>query len=104
LAIQFNKNAYFFVMPRNRNHHFDTGEIPYSDRIKLALAEYYRANDAQPHSLSMRKAAKQYGISWTTLRDWIAGAKSKEQANEDMQRLSPLEEAVLESWCKQLQD
>ena len=72
-------------MPHNCSCHFDNGEIPYAEWIKLALKEYTCVNDAKPHSLSIQKAAKQYGVSWSTLCDQIAGAKSKEQASEDMQ-------------------
>ena len=73
-------------MPCNCSCHFDNGEIPYAEWIKLALKEYTCVNDAKPRSLSIQKAAKQYGVSWSTLHDQIAGAKSKEQASEDMQR------------------
>ena len=66
----------------------------------MALEAYKASNGA----LSLRKAAGKHGIAYETLRDRaVKGVVPKEQASEDMQRLSNREEDVLVSWCKQLE-
>lgn len=48
--------------------------------------------------LSVRKAAVQYGIPYTTLRDRTKGARPYKQAAEHLQQLSRRQEDDLASW------
>ena len=79
---------------------FDGEELAKPVRIQMAFDAYKAANG----TLSLRKAARQHGITFESLRGRVnRGAVSRQQANEDMQRLSALEEDILRDWCTQLE-
>ena len=75
----------------------DSEELPLSDRIELA----FHAWKANP-KLSIRKAHRQFGVSYTTLYGRIKGAKPRKEASQARQRLSVGEEEALQDWIIQL--
>jgi hypothetical protein len=78
----------------------DPEEIPYEDRLTMAWEAWADSNG----KLSIRKAAKQYGIEyWERLCDRIRGMKPKEKAAEQRQRLGPKEEKIIERHILQLE-
>jgi DDE superfamily endonuclease/Tc5 transposase DNA-binding domain/helix-turn-helix, Psq domain len=80
----------------------DTEETPIEERIQKALKHYRRCLGTK-EEISIRKAAKLYGIkNWERLRGRLHGAKPRENHSAEMQRLSPMEESVLVAWCLQL--
>jgi hypothetical protein len=80
----------------------DTEETPIEERIQKALKHYRRCLGTK-EEVSIRKAAKLYGIkNWERLRGRLHGARPRENHSADMQRLSPMEESVLVTWCLQL--
>ena len=50
----------------------------------------------------MRKAARIFGISWTTLQGRINGAVSKAEACQERQRLCVTEEEAIRDWLLDL--
>jgi hypothetical protein len=75
----------------------DTNDQPdpsKTERIELAHIAWRDANG----QLSIKKAARIFGISYSTLRGRINGAVSKQQANQAMQRLTVAEEEAIRDW------
>jgi hypothetical protein len=66
-------------MPIKKNHYpelkGDPDEVLQSVRLQMAYDNYLNNN----RKLSIRKIAREHGITWETLRDRIKGAKPKEQ-------------------------
>ena len=85
-------------MPTDDEFDSDQEELPQSIRIAMAYQAWKAANG----SLSIQKATRQHGISYHTLIDLIHGAKSKQEANEAMQKLTPIEELCLAEWSEDL--
>jgi hypothetical protein len=80
----------------------DTEETPIEERIQKALKHYRRCLGTK-EEVSIRKAAKLYGIkNWERLRGRLHGARPRENHSAEMQRLSPMEESVIVAWCLQL--
>jgi hypothetical protein len=80
----------------------DYGEVPVETRVQQAVNEYQKRLHTK-EEISIRKAAKMYGItSWERVRRHIHGASTRAIHSVSMQRLSPLEEEVLVVWAKQL--
>jgi hypothetical protein len=77
----------------------DPDEIPYADRLEMAWEAYIDSNG----KLSIRKAAEYHGVKWETLRDRINGKKSHKESSEGQQRLSPVEERIIERHIIQLE-
>ena len=76
-------------------------EPSYNDRIELALEAWKQGQHTAP-KISTRYVAKVYRIAKSTLIDRINKAKSKKEACELMQRISPREEEALRDWIIQL--
>src|SRR6266480_1859128 len=76
----------------------DLPELPKDERISLAHKAWKDANG----QLSIKKAARIFGVSWTTLQGRINGAVSKAQAGQMRQRLSVAEEEVIRDWLLDL--
>jgi hypothetical protein len=53
--------------------------------------------------LSIRKAAEYHGVKWETLRDRINGNITHKQAAESQQRLTAVEERIIERHIMQLE-
>lgn len=70
----------------------DPDEIPYHERLEMAWEAYIDSNG----KLSIRKAAEYHGVKWETLRDRINGNIIYKQAAESQQRLTPMEERIIE--------
>jgi hypothetical protein len=83
-------------MPVQKNHYpeFEGEPEELADTVRLEMA-FDAWKDANDH-LSIRKAARQHGIPWETLRDRIKGAKPKAVDVESRQRLSAKEEMVIQ--------
>ena len=69
-------------------------EIPKSERMELALQAWRKGNGA----LTLRKAAKRYGVNYSTLNGQNRGCVFKKQASQAMQRLSLAKEDSLQEW------
>src|SRR4051794_38857437 len=78
---------------------FDPPELSKRERLELAFDAWKSSNGA----LSLRKAARKYGVSWETLRDRKNGAKSKAEEAQARQRLTVQEEESLRKWLCQLE-
>jgi hypothetical protein len=79
---------------------FDVPAPDKAQRIALAHQTWKDSNG----QLSMRKAAAQFGVSYSTLQDRIKnGAISKSEASQAMQRLSVREEEALRDWVLQVE-
>ncbi len=65
---------------------------------KYTEADLQDALDAIANSLSIYKAAKEWGIPRTTIRNRINGQQSRNEAFASLQRLSPTQETLLTSW------
>ena len=74
-------------------------ELPYEDRVQLAMIAWREAGGA----LSMRKAARQYAVSKSTLDYRTKGHTSPATRNQNQQRLTPEEESAIVSWILRLQ-
>ena len=74
-------------------------EQPYEDRVQLAVSAWKNANG----TLSMREAARQHGISKSTLDYRIRGHMTATARNQKQQRLTPEEESALVNWILSLQ-
>jgi hypothetical protein len=73
-----------------------------SKEERLVLAQEHWFDENQPR-LPLKQLADMYGVARSTLNDRIKnGVRSKEEANQGMQRLSPGEEQALEVWICQL--
>ena len=87
------------TLPKRRQ--IDT-ETPLEERIQKAL-NYYRRCLGTEQEISIRKASKLYGNNnWERLRDRLNGVHTRIDHSAEMQRLSPMEESVLVTWCHQL--
>lgn len=75
-------------------------------RIGLALAAYRksqaRTNISDRDKLSLRKCAKLFDVSRSTLTDRFNGIKPRRQAHEHQQNLTAVQEDVLAAWAKSL--
>lgn len=82
----------------------DPPEIPLLERVDLAVQRWKNANAGDANStLSMRKAAKQYGVPRSTLDDRINGRVTTQIARQNRQKLTPEEELVVARWILRLQ-
>ena len=72
-------------------------EFSRSERIELAYKAWQESND-----MSIRKAARIYGISRSTLHRRTKGALSNKASRQARQRLSVGEEEALQLWLLQL--
>ena len=89
-------------MTRPKRRRIDTAEAPLEERVQKALKHYLRCLGTK-EEVSIRKASKLYGVkNWERLRRRLHGAHTKMDHSADMQRLSPMEENVLVTWCNQL--
>lgn len=85
-------------------------EPPKNERLDDAIAEYMKAliayrNNSDPHkkSPSVRLIALSHGIIPSTLGRRVAGqTHSHQEASEDQQRLTPVEEQALKGWIFQV--
>ena len=77
-------------------------ELSLEERITLAHARWNEAS-AVNENLSQAKLARQYGIPSSTLWNRINGRKTTAARNQQFQRLSPEEEAVIRDWILRLQ-
>ena len=78
----------------------DPEELPYEQRLEMAWQAYVDSN----MKLLIRKAAEQYGIPhWERLRDRIRGMKPMTKELETRQRLSLVEERIIERRIMQLE-
>ena len=73
-------------------------ELLYEVRVDLAFNKWKEAQGA----LSLRKAAKQYSIAYTTLQNRSKGAVSRKEAQQINQRLSVQKEEAIHKWVLQL--
>jgi hypothetical protein len=73
-------------------------EFSRSERVQLA----YKAWKESEGAISIRQAARTYGINYTTLLGRTKGALSQEASRQVRQRLSVGEEEALQSWLLQL--
>src|SRR5450432_1107832 len=69
-------------------------QLPRSQRIALA----YQAWKDADGQISMKKAARMFNVSSSTLQGRIKGAIPKEQASQAMQKLSKEQEDALVEW------
>ena len=76
----------------------DRPEVPKDQRVALAQQAWEESKGA----LSMRSAARTYGVGYSTLRDRINGAIPKVLAIQARQRLLVGEEECLRDWILQL--
>src|ERR1700722_176770 len=76
----------------------DLPEVPKDQRVALAQQAWEESKGA----LSMRSAARTYGVGYSTLRDHINGAIPKVLAIQARQRLLVGEEECLRDWILQL--
>ena len=80
----------------------DYREAPIKTRVQQAVNEYQKRLHTK-EEISIRKAAKMYGItSWERVRRHIHRASARAIHHIAIQRLSLLEEEVLVVWAKQL--
>jgi len=82
----------------------DPPELSKAVRIDLAYQAWKDANKHDPRKkqLSIKKAARIFGVSYTTLYDRIHGAIPKALANQAMQRLTIAEEEAIRDWLLDL--
>jgi helix-turn-helix, Psq domain len=76
----------------------DPPELSKAMRIDLAHQAWKNANG----KLSMKKAARIFGVSFSTLQGQINGAIPKAQASQAMQRLTVGEEEAICDWLLEL--
>lgn len=74
-------------------------EIPRTKRLDLAVTAWKHAHG----TLSIRKAAKQYGVAFSTLKVLIDGSKEIPKCSHAKQRLTAEEEKALVAWIKRLE-
>ena len=82
-------------MPHVEKPKTDPNELPYSERVDMALEAYNLANADKTRDFVSLKSSQ---TAWCILGDplWTSErCNVKQQANESMQRLSPVEEDVL---------
>src|SRR5271170_3508751 len=77
---------------------FEVPEFSNAERLDMS----HRAWQRPDRTMSIRKIAKVYGVSQSTLQKQTKGTISKAEANQALQRLSPGEEDCLRDWCMQL--
>lgn len=53
---------------------------------------------------SIRDTAEKYGVAYTTLRDRLAGAKSRQEAHREQQYLTDEEEKAIVRFCLKVDD
>jgi hypothetical protein len=88
-------------MTRPKSRVVDTGEMPFEERLQAAV-KVYKARYNSQREISICKVALNYGVPWETVRDRISGSVPRKKTSQDMQRLSPFEEGVIEKYCLQL--
>ena len=79
-------------MPSKRNRLLDPDKLPVAKRLTNA----FEAWQAAKGSLSIQKAARSHGVTYSTLHGRINGAKSRKEDAESRQRLTKEEEKCLE--------
>jgi hypothetical protein len=94
----FTPNSDDNVNPAEDNNVIEPPDLSKAERIDLAFQAWKDANG----QLSMRRAARIFGVSWTTLQGRIKGACPKAQASQAMQRLSVAEEDAIRDWLLEL--
>ena len=77
----------------------DPEEILYAKRLEMAQEAHVDSNG----TLLIRKVAKQYGVVQETLRDRINSVQTVKKENTSRQRLSPVEEQIIERHIMQLE-
>jgi len=73
-------------------------ELPKAVRIELAHQAWIQENGAS----KIKDVARCFGVGYSTLRDCINSAISKELANQAMQKLSVAEEEAIRDWLLEL--
>ena len=76
----------------------DLPDLAKAVRIDLAHQAWKNANG----QLAMKKAARTFGVNYSTLHNRIHGAVSKAQASQAMQRLTVAEEEAIRDWLLDL--
>ena len=86
------------VQEQQVEQEIDQRELPYSERIDMALNAWKQGNG----TISLKKAAKQHGVTYSTLQARTKGSNSRVSASQARQRLSVQEEEALKRWILQL--
>jgi hypothetical protein len=81
-------------MDAESDSNFEVPELPKAQRINMAY-DAWKAGLGPKETLD-----RQYGIAPSTLRGRINGAVSKEEASQNMQRLTAGEETPLQEWVE----
>jgi lambda repressor-like predicted transcriptional regulator len=93
-------------MPVKKNHYAEfpdnPNELSESVRLQMAHNDYLDYN-TNKKTKSIRKCAREYGITYETLRDRINRAKPKEQDIAARQRLLGRQEAVIKRYIRKLE-
>src|SRR5258708_7728481 len=69
------------------------------ENIQLAIKHFHEAGET-----SIRASAAEYKVPYTTLRDRLAGARSRQESHESQQLLLPDEEQSIVRWIQQMDD
>jgi transposase-like protein len=77
-------------------------EIPKAERYKHAIKTYHETKDDIDRP-SVREIARRWGVNHATLNNRVRGKRTRKDAHEAMQRLSPGEEECLVEWIQQLE-
>ncbi|SLM40197.1 HTH CenpB-type DNA-binding domain [Lasallia pustulata] len=83
------------------NDHFAPLEQDKDTRIQQAY-DYWLSTRDQEDPPSLHKVAESHNVAYSTLRDRKNGAISKKEANQAMQKLTPVEEDVIALWVTTL--
>ena len=83
------------------NNHFAPLEQDKDTQIQQAY-DYWLSTRDQEDPPSLHKVAESHNVAYSTLRDRKNGAISKKEANQAMQKLTPVEEDVIALWVTTL--
>ena len=83
------------------NDHFAPLEQDKDTRIQQAY-NYWLSTRDQEDPPSLHKVAESHNVAYSTLRDRKNGSISKKEANQAMQKLTPVEEDVIALWVTTL--
>jgi hypothetical protein len=90
-------------MTRRKNSKTQPGELPWEERVLLAVTEYKTTLESKGDA-SFRAIGRKYDIAWATIRNRVVrGQGTRREWGEARQRLTAAEELVLEGWLKQLE-
>jgi hypothetical protein len=84
-------------MPRLKGKRLEERE----NAINQAILHY---NDLSNSSKSMRVSAETFGIPYSTLRDRLNGAQTRQAAHRSQQLLTEYEESTIVKWCERMDD